>query len=36
MVIDNGKIVGFDKHENLIKKSKGYKDIYDSQISTYI
>ncbi|MGL5756565.1 MAG: ABC transporter ATP-binding protein [Paraclostridium sp.] len=33
MVIDNGAIVGFDKHENLIKNSEIYKEIYKSQMS---
>lgn len=35
MVIDNGRIVGFDKHKNLIKSCDLYKEIYESQMNTY-
>lgn len=35
MVIDNGQIVGFDKHKNLIKSCDLYKEIYESQMNTY-
>lgn len=31
IVLDDGKIVGFDKHENLLKNNKIYQEIYNSQ-----
>lgn len=31
IVMDNGKINAFDKHENLIKNNKIYKEVYESQ-----
>ena len=31
IVMDKGKIVGFDTHNNLIEKNKIYKQIYNSQ-----
>ena len=31
LVLDNGKIVGFDKHENLLKNCPVYQEIYKSQ-----
>ena len=31
-VLDNGKVVGFGSHEELLKKCTIYKEIYDSQI----
>ena len=31
LVLDDGKMVGFDTHENLLKNCKVYKEIYDSQ-----
>jgi len=31
-VIENGKITAFDNHENLMKTSETYKDIYSSQM----
>lgn len=31
MVLDNGKIVGFDSHQNLIKNCEVYKEICESQ-----
>lgn len=33
MVLDNGEIVGFDRHDKLIEKCQVYKEIYNSQIS---
>ena len=33
MVLDNGKIVGMDKHKNLIKNCKVYQEIAYSQLS---
>lgn len=32
IVLDNGKIVDFDTPKKLLKKSKIYKEIYDSQV----
>lgn len=32
MVLDNGKITGFDSHENLMKTCSVYRDIYFSQL----
>ena len=32
MVLDNGKICAFDTHENLMRTSQIYQDIYDSQL----
>ena len=32
MVLDEGKIVGFGTHEELIKENKIYKEVYESQI----
>ncbi|MCR4698538.1 MAG: ABC transporter ATP-binding protein/permease [Bacilli bacterium] len=32
MVLDQGQIVAFDKHENLIKNCSVYLDIYNSQL----
>lgn len=31
IVMDNGKIVDFDTHENLLKNSEIYRDVYESQ-----
>ncbi len=31
-VIENGKITAFDNHENLMKTSAAYRDIYNSQM----
>ncbi len=31
-VIENGKITAFDNHENLMKNSETYRDIYSSQM----
>ena len=31
IVVDNGKIDSIGKHEELLNKSKIYKEIYDSQ-----
>ncbi|MBE6613158.1 MAG: ABC transporter ATP-binding protein, partial [Ruminococcaceae bacterium] len=31
-VIENGTIVAFDTHDNLMKTSETYRDIYDSQM----
>lgn len=33
LVIDNGKIVSFDTHENLLKNCPLYQDIYNSQLN---
>ncbi len=33
-VIENGKITAFDNHENLMKTSAAYRDIYSSQMKT--
>ena len=32
IVLDNGKICAFDTHENLMRTSQIYQDIYDSQL----
>ena len=32
LVLDDGKIDGFDTHENLLKSNAIYREIYDSQI----
>ena len=32
LVIDNGKIVGFDTHENLIKNNKVYQKLYKKEL----
>lgn len=34
IVLENGEVVGFDNHTNLLKYSDIYREIYDSQIST--
>ena len=34
IVMDNGRVVAFDTHENLINTCKLYKDIYDIQENT--
>lgn len=31
IVMDNGKVVDFDTHENLLKNSEIYRDVYESQ-----
>lgn len=31
VVMDDGKVVGFDTHENLLKNNSIYKEIYDGQ-----
>ncbi len=31
LVLDNGKISGFDSHENLLKTNKIYQDVYNTQ-----
>lgn len=31
LVLDDGKINGFDTHENLLKDNEIYKDIYETQ-----
>jgi len=31
-VIENGKITAFDNHDNLMKTSATYRDIYNSQM----
>ena len=32
LVIDDGKVVGFDTHENLIKNNKIYKKLYNKEL----
>ena len=32
-VIENGTLVAFDNHENLMKSCETYKDIYASQMN---
>lgn len=32
LVLDNGKISGFDSHENLLKSNHIYQEIYDTQM----
>ena len=32
MVLDNGRIDGFDTHENLVKSNAIYQEIYESQV----
>ncbi len=32
IVLDDGKINGFDTHENLLKNNEIYRDVYESQI----
>ena len=31
LVLDNGRIDGFDTHENLLKTNKIYQEIYEAQ-----
>ena len=31
LVLDNGKISGFDSHENLLKTNEIYREIYEAQ-----
>ena len=31
IVMNNGKVDGFDTHENLLKNNEIYRDVYDSQ-----
>ena len=31
IVINDGKVDGFDTHENLLKNNEIYRDVYDSQ-----
>ena len=33
-VIEGGKITAFDSHDNLMKSSETYRDIYSSQMKT--
>lgn len=32
LVLDNGRIDGFDTHENLLKSNAIYQEIYESQV----
>ena len=32
LVLDNGRIDGFDTHENLLKTNAIYQEIYESQV----
>ena len=32
LVLDNGKISGFDTHDNLLKSNPIYQEVYESQI----
>lgn len=32
LVLDDGKINGFDTHENLIKNNEIYQEIYNTQV----
>ena len=32
VVLDDGEIIAYDSHENLMKSCAIYKDIYDSQL----
>lgn len=32
IVMDNGKIIGIGKHENLLKTNEIYKEVYESQM----
>ena len=32
LVMDNGKMVGFDTHDNLLKKNKTYQEIFEAQM----
>ena len=32
LVLDEGRINGFDTHENLLKTNAIYREIYDSQV----
>jgi len=32
LVVDDGKIVGFDSHDNLIKDNKVYKRLYKKEL----
>ena len=34
VVLDHGRIVGCDKHEELLKNCEVYRDIYSSQVRT--
>ena len=31
IVMNDGKVDGFDTHENLLKNNEIYRDVYDSQ-----
>ncbi len=31
IVLDNGRVTGFDTHENLLKNNEIYRDVYESQ-----
>ena len=33
LVLDNGRISGFDTHENLLASNEIYRDVYQSQTS---
>ena len=33
IVIEDGKVVGFDKHENLIKNNRTYKKLYKKELA---
>ena len=32
LVISEGKVTGFDTHENLLENNEDYRDIYYSQV----
>ncbi len=34
LVLDEGRISGFDTHENLLKTNEIYKEIYEAQIQS--
>ncbi|MBQ1706763.1 MAG: ABC transporter ATP-binding protein, partial [Clostridia bacterium] len=33
IVLDGGKVSGFDSHDNLLKTNKIYQEIYDTQMN---
>ena len=36
IVLDNGKIAGIGKHEELLKECEVYKDIFRSQVGSEV
>lgn len=36
LLLDGGKIVGYDSHKNLMKSNNLYKDLFETQAKNYI